>query len=87
MAAEAGDFALEQEEADARFEVTAAAENRWIAAEINRSGDCFISQTILRGGVTLRVAVGNLATTQEDMDTFWARVIALSEQAPARCGG
>jgi len=88
-------------EADARFEVTApapfstvcfrkkgsAAENRWIAAEINRSGDFFISQTILRGEFTLRVAVGNLATTQEDMDSLWTRIIALSERAPAHCGG
>jgi len=87
VAAEAGDFAFEQEEADARFEVTAAAENRWIAAEINRSGDFFISQTILRGEFTLRVAVGNLATTQEDMGRLWERIIALSEQAPAHCGG
>lgn len=52
-------------EADARFEVTAPApfstvcfrkrgaeaENRWIAATINRSGEFFISQTILRGSL------------------------------------
>lgn len=88
-------------EADARFEVTApapfstvcfrkkgsAAENRWIAGEINRSGEFFISQTILRGEFTLRVAVGNLATTQEDMDSLWERIIELSERAPAHCGG
>ncbi len=88
-------------EADGRFEVAApapfstvcfrkrgsAAENRWIAAEINRSGDFFISQTILRGEFTLRVAVGNLATTQEDMESLWERIIGLSEQAPAHCGG
>jgi len=87
VAAEASDFAFEHEEADARFELTAAAENRWSAAEMNRSGEFFISQTILRGEFTLRVAVGNLATTQEDMDSLWARIIALSEQAPAHCGG
>ena len=88
-------------EADGRFEVTApapfstvcfrkkgsAAENRWIAGEINRSGEFFISQTILRGEFTLRVAVGNLATTQEDMDSLWERIIELSERAPAHCGG
>lgn len=86
-------------EADPRFELAApapfstvcfrkqasAAENRWIAAEINRSGDFFISQTILRGEFTLRVAIGNLATTQSDIDALWERVTALSELAPAHC--
>jgi aromatic-L-amino-acid/L-tryptophan decarboxylase len=85
--------------ADARFELTAptpfstvcfrkkasVAENRWIAAEINRSGDFFISQTLLRGEFTLRVAIGNLATTQGDIDSLWQRITELSEQAPAHC--
>jgi aromatic-L-amino-acid/L-tryptophan decarboxylase len=88
-------------EADSRFELAAPApfstvcfrkrasaeENRWIAAEINRRGEFFISQTILRGEFTLRVAVGNLATTQADIDTLWEQITALSEQAPAHCGG
>lgn len=88
-------------ETDPRFELAApapfstvcfrkkapSAENRWIAAEINRSGDFFISQTILRGEFTLRVAIGNLATTQADIDALWERITALSELAPAHCAG
>ncbi|MCA2970695.1 MAG: amino acid decarboxylase [Acidobacteriaceae bacterium] len=88
-------------EADGRFELAApapfstvcfrkrapAAENRWIAAEINRSGDFFISQTLLREQFTLRVAVGNLATTEADIDALWERLTALAALASAHSGG
>jgi aromatic-L-amino-acid decarboxylase len=88
-------------EADPRFELAAPApfstvcfrkkgsaeENRWMVAEINRSGDFFVSQTILRGEFTVRVAIGNLATTQADVDALWERITALSALAPARCAG
>ena len=64
-----------------------AAENRWIAAEINRSGDFFISQTLLREQFTLRVAVGNLATTEGDIHALWERLTALAARAPAHSAG
>lgn len=87
--------------ADPRFEVAAPApfstvcfrkcappaENRWIATEINRSGEFFISQTLLREQFTLRVAVGNLATTEADIDALWERITALAAQAPAHSAG
>lgn len=88
-------------EDDGRFELAApapfstvcfrkrapAAENRWIAAEINRRGEFFISQTLLREQFTLRVAVGNLATTEADIDALWERLTALAAPAPAHSGG
>jgi aromatic-L-amino-acid decarboxylase len=38
---------------------------------INRSGDAFISHTKLKGRMTLRVAIGNLRTTDSDLDLVW----------------
>jgi aromatic-L-amino-acid decarboxylase len=38
---------------------------------INRSGDAFISHTKLKGRMTLRVAIGNLRTTDADLDLVW----------------
>ena len=80
----ARDFAA-QVGADPRFELTAPAPfstvcfrlrgsdeaNRELFARVNASGEAFISQTVLRGRFSLRVAVGNYATEKEDMDVVW----------------
>ncbi len=71
--------------ADERFELTAPtpfstvcfrlkgsdAVNRELVARVNATHDTFISQTILHGRFCLRVAVGNLATEQEDIEAVW----------------
>ena len=73
---------------DERFELTAPAPfstvcfrlkgsdeaNRLLFAKVNASGEAFISQTVLRGRFSLRVAVGNLATEEADMDAVWALI-------------
>ena len=73
---------------DERFELTAPAPfstvcfrlkgsdepNRELFARVNASRETFISQTVLRGCFSLRVAVGNLATEQADMDAVWALI-------------
>lgn len=38
---------------------------------INRSGDAFISHTRLFGRMTLRIAIGNLRTTDDDLERVW----------------
>jgi aromatic-L-amino-acid decarboxylase len=38
---------------------------------INRSGEAFLSHTRLNGRMTLRVAIGNLRTTDQDLELVW----------------
>jgi aromatic-L-amino-acid/L-tryptophan decarboxylase len=75
-------------EADERFELAAPApfsavcfrfrdseENtRALVARLNATGAFFISQTILRGRYCARVAIGNQATTVNDISALWAEI-------------
>ena len=45
--------------------------NRELVARVNGTHQAFISQTILRGKFCLRVAIGNIATEQEDIYAVW----------------
>jgi aromatic-L-amino-acid decarboxylase len=47
------------------------AENQVIQEKVNRSGRVFISGTILNGKFVLRLAIGNLATTWNDVQEAW----------------
>jgi aromatic-L-amino-acid decarboxylase len=72
-------------DADPRFERTAPTpfsvvcfrykgtddENRRIQEKVNASGDIFISGTVLNGQFTLRVAIGNQATTAAHVNRAW----------------
>ncbi|HVP42223.1 MAG TPA: pyridoxal-dependent decarboxylase [Terriglobales bacterium] len=51
-------------------------ENRAIAERVNESGKAYISPTVLNGRVTLRIAIGNLGTTWEDVERCWELVRA-----------
>jgi aromatic-L-amino-acid decarboxylase len=71
--------------ADARFELAAPvlfslvcfryrgsdAENRELLERINASGRAFLSGTTLHGKFVLRLAIGNVATTGEDVRQTW----------------
>jgi aromatic-L-amino-acid/L-tryptophan decarboxylase len=46
--------------------------NEAILGHVNRSGDVYISQTRLRGTFTLRVAIGNLRTSERHVERAWA---------------
>lgn len=75
-------------EADPRFEVSAPvlfslvcfrhrggdAINRRILEGINSSGTAFLSHTVLDGRLVLRAAIGNAATTIEDLRLVWEKV-------------
>lgn len=48
--------------------------NERMMSEINAAGRFFISHTKLRGKFTLRVAIGNLRTTEQDIRDLWAEL-------------
>ena len=72
-------------DADSRFERVAPAplsvvcfrfkgtdqENRDILAEVNASGRVFLSGTELNGHFAIRLAIGNLGTSREDVEQAW----------------
>ena len=49
-------------------------ENRRILKRVNAAGEVFLSGTVLNGRFTLRLAVGNLGTTQEHVDRAWESI-------------
>jgi aromatic-L-amino-acid/L-tryptophan decarboxylase len=72
-------------EADARFEVAAPVRfalvcfrlngsediNRELLERINSSGEAFLSHTVLNGKFTLRLSIGNVKTTRQDVARVW----------------
>lgn len=82
-------------EADGRFEMCAPApmslavfrfkgsddDNRRLVDELNASGLLFIGGTVLRDRFVLRLALGNIATTREDVEAVWAKIRDLAPQA------
>lgn len=72
-------------EQDARFEVVAPVlfslvvfrfkgtdeDNRNLLEHVNRSGKAFLSGTELAGRFVLRLAIGNIGTTREDVRAIW----------------
>lgn len=45
--------------------------NRGILDDVNASGDVFLSHTELHGRFTIRLSVGNLRTTEREVDRAW----------------
>jgi aromatic-L-amino-acid decarboxylase len=72
-------------DADPRFERVAPAplsvvcfrlkgsdeENEALLERVNATGKFFLSHTVLNGRFVIRMAIGNLATTREDIDQAW----------------
>lgn len=75
-------------EADGRFELAAPVPlsvvcfrmkggdgpNQRLLEAINSTGEAFLSHTVLNGRFILRLAVGNMATRREDVETVWRRI-------------
>lgn len=55
------------------------AHNRKILEAINASGWAFLSFTVVRGRLALRLSVGNLKTTEDDVAETWRRLQAIAE--------
>jgi len=49
-------------------------QNRSIVEHVNASGQAFISPTVLCGKLTLRVAIGNIATRRDHIERLWALI-------------
>lgn len=81
--------------ADPRFEVAAPTpfslvcfryrgsdeDNRVLLERINASGKAFLSHTVLNGRFVLRLAIGNIATTWQDLEQVWELVKQASEES------
>jgi aromatic-L-amino-acid decarboxylase len=96
----AQDFAHEIEK-DPRFELAAPVpfslvcfryrgsdqENRELLERINATGRAFLSGTVLHGRFVLRLAIGNIATTTEDVWETWELIQRCANSSRAREGG
>jgi aromatic-L-amino-acid decarboxylase len=51
---------------------------RALVQAINGTGESFISQTMLKGRIAARVAIGNQATERDDVVALWKRITRLS---------
>jgi aromatic-L-amino-acid decarboxylase len=58
--------------------------NEQILAEVNASGEAYLSHTRVRGQFALRLAVGNLRTTQSYVLRAWDLLRASATRVPAR---
>jgi aromatic-L-amino-acid decarboxylase len=56
--------------------------NRSIEQAVNESGQAFISHTTVRGVYALRIAIGNLRTTQEDVRVAWELIREVARSSP-----
>lgn len=54
--------------------------NRRLLEKVNATGRAFLSHTVLNGRFTLRLAVGNLATTREDVEEAWTLLRAATAE-------
>ena len=52
--------------------------NRELLDRINASGRAFLSGTVLKGRFVLRLAIGNIATSVEDVEETWKLIASLS---------
>ena len=57
--------------------------NERILAEVNATGEIFLSHTRLRGRYTLRIAVTNLGTTERHVRRAWELLREAAERGPA----
>ncbi len=55
-------------------------DNRKLLDKVNASGEAFLSHTALNGRFVLRIAIGNLGTTREDVRQVWALVRSLATE-------
>ncbi len=55
-------------------------DNRRLLERVNASGKAFLSHTALNGSIVLRLAIGNIATTWEDLTEVWELVKQAAKQ-------
>jgi aromatic-L-amino-acid decarboxylase len=50
--------------------------NRALVETVNASGEAFLSHTVLHGRFVIRIAIGNIGTTEQDVEKVWDLVSA-----------
>lgn len=60
-----------------------SAVTRRLLADLNASGEAFLSHTVLHGEFVLRFAIGNFQTTESDIRETWSAISALSRKIVA----
>jgi aromatic-L-amino-acid/L-tryptophan decarboxylase len=59
-------------------------DNRRLLDAVNASGRAFLSHTVLNGRFVLRLAIGNIKTTREDLEDTWSLIQTHAQElAPA----
>jgi aromatic-L-amino-acid decarboxylase len=56
---------------------------RQLLAELNTTGEAFLSHTVLNGQYVLRFAIGNFQTTESDVRQTWTRITQLAKRIAA----
>ncbi len=56
----------------------ADASNEAIAERVNAAGSAYITHTVLKGRVRLRIGLGNMRTTDEHVGHVWSQVLLAS---------
>jgi aromatic-L-amino-acid decarboxylase len=54
--------------------------NARIMNAVNRSGEAFVSHSIIRDGYVLRVSIGNIHTTKTDVERMWQLLCGTAER-------
>ena len=54
-------------------------QNRTLLDRINSSGIAFLSHTVLHGKFVLRLAIGNIKTTEADLEQVWSFIQSLAD--------
>ena len=49
-------------------------QNRELMDRVNASGTAFLSHTVLNGHFVIRLAIGNLRTTRDDIELVWREI-------------
>ncbi len=58
-------------------------ENQALLDAVNRSGEALLSSTVLHGKFVLRAAIGNVATSEADIERLWKALLAALPTASA----
>ena len=56
--------------------------NEKLMNDVNKTGEFFLSNTVLTGKFAVRVAIGNIHTDQACLDRLWATILRLASSAP-----
>lgn len=62
-------------------------ENRQLMDAVNATGQVFLSHTVLNRRFVIRLAIGNLTTTWEDVKGVWEEVKKASAREVRKAGG